>query len=103
MHPVEDMNLPDNGDQPTGLVANVLAAPPLAKPKRPRKPKAEEATVPSEDPKPKGRIVVDSELIAMSESWECIAEMPTPVKRRVVDWLNRKVTQEENPAPPRGV
>jgi ABC-type uncharacterized transport system involved in gliding motility auxiliary subunit len=94
----------DNGtkfEQPEPTSTNLPAAATPSR-KRTRKPAAA-ATVaddpPAEQPaadKPTGgRRINNTELIVMSDCWDCMADLPTAVQRRVVSWLDNQVRENE--------
>jgi hypothetical protein len=79
---------------PDGL-PDPAPTPEPAKPPRQRRKRATAPEPATTNGKTDGRLVRNTELIAMYDAWDAMADFPVAVQRRIVNWLESQVSLNE--------
>lgn len=105
MEPASPPLPPTENGSPPAPAAVATAEQPAKKPRQKKQPQTlslptdtvspEPDAVPSPPPKATSRRVKNTELIVMHDCWDLLDGMPTPVQRRIVQWLDSQVKENE--------
>lgn len=93
---------PGIGKRPVNDHNPLLQENPMSKKDDPTPPPTQPVLSPPADAPPKkrrGRLTNNTVLLAMSDTWQAMEDLPVSIKRQVVDWLESQVAAEEKTLP----